>query len=144
MSFTIAAVGKVKDRHFTAKIEEYQKRIQFERKINIVHLKDSDKESEGKRILDFLNKRKNAHVIALTEEGNQYTSRQFAKLLEPTEELVFIIGGPDGLTDEVKASCRQTLSLSKMTMTHEMALMFLTEQLFRGLSIRGNRGYHRD
>ena len=56
--------------------------------------------------------------------------------------LTFIVGGPYGFSEEVKAMSKQQLSLSKMTFSHEMVRLFFTEQLYRAFSILNNEPYH--
>lgn len=144
MRFHILTIGKLKDRQLKIKLEEYLKRIRFEAKIDITCLKDSDKISEGERLVQALERFKNARVFVLTEEGKQYTSPAFARKLEGIQtDSVFVIGGPDGVADSVRQRADQLLSLSKMTFPHEMALVLLTEQIFRALTIIGGRKYHK-
>ena len=145
MLIKIITVGKIKDKHFLAKINEFVKRISFDAKLEMLELKDSNKESEGKKLLELISKEQHSHVFAMSEEGKEFTSRQFAgKIQKIHKKLVFIIGGPFGLTEEVKKASNETFSLSKMTLTHEMAKLFLTEQVFRAISIIKKRGYHND
>lgn len=59
-----------------------------------------------------------------------------------TGQLCLIIGGAYGLSDSVRQRCDQLLSLSDMTMTHQMARMFLLEQLYRGMTIIRGEPYH--
>lgn len=144
MLIKLITVGRIKDKHIQAKIDEFVKRIKFDAKIDMVEIKDTTKEKEGQKLLELLNKEK-GYVFAMSEEGKQMTSREFGKKMESThQKMIFIIGGPFGLTEEVKKKCNGTFSLSKMTFTHEMAKMFLLEQIFRGISIIKGRGYHND
>ena len=102
-------------------------------------------EKEGAAILKELEKDKGACIVVLAEEGRQFTSRQFASLLDKAaRKVVMIIGGPMGLSDEVKTKADTLLSLSKMTFTHEFARLILFEQLFRAANILNGGHYHRD
>ena len=144
MLIKVITVGRIKDKNIQAKIDEFIKRIKFDAKIDMLEIKDSTKEKEGQKLLDVLNKEK-GYVFAMSEEGKQMTSRQFSEKMAAThQKLIFIIGGPFGLIEEVKKKCNGTFSISKMTFTHEMAKMFLLEQIFRGISIIKGRGYHND
>lgn len=144
MLLKVITVGRIKDKHIQFKIDEFLKRIKFDAKIDMVEIKDSTKEKEGQKLLELLNKEK-GYVFAMSEEGKQMTSREFATKMERThQKMIFIIGGPFGLTEDVKKKCNGTFSLSKMTFTHEMAKMFLLEQIFRSISIIKGRGYHND
>ena len=60
------------------------------------------------------------------------------------QKITFIIGGAFGLSNDVKAKANLTLSLSKMTFTHEMARLFLMEQVYRAFSIIAGKGYHNE
>ncbi len=81
------------------------------------------------------------------ESGKEYTSISFAKKLDHTlshcvKGLVICIGGPFGFPDAAKAKADLLLSLSQMTMTHQMVRVFLTEQLYRSFTIINGTKYH--
>lgn len=86
-------------------------------------------------------------AFLLDERGTQYSSHSFASLLTAFEDrgetITFLLGGPDGFTAREKQPFRK-ISLSSMTTTHDIAHIFLLEQLFRGLSIAHGSSYHRD
>ena len=72
------------------------------------------------------------------------SSNDFAKMLGNNEEQVsFVIGGPEGINSKVKENCNQIIALSLMTFTHEMAQLFLLEQLYRAFTIFQNIKYHK-
>lgn len=134
----------MKDRHLAAKLSEYLKRIQFEAKVELITVKDSSREAEGERIMLALDRFKRARIYALTEEGKQFSSREFAEEIGGVAgDMVFVIGGPDGLAAAVRQRADATLSLSRMTFPHEMAATLLAEQIFRALTILGGRSYHK-
>ena len=143
MNIKIVAVGKVKDRLYREKIEEYADRIRHDARLEIVEIKDSNREEEGRKILDHL-KREQGHVIALDEHGSLVPSVAFAKKISAlSRKIIFVIGGPDGLAEEVKKFSRELLAVSPMTFTHEMARLVLLEQIYRAISIIKNGKYHR-
>ncbi|MDR0306678.1 MAG: 23S rRNA (pseudouridine(1915)-N(3))-methyltransferase RlmH [Chitinispirillales bacterium] len=143
MNIKIAAAGKIKDKFLLEKIRDYGERISHDCRIEIVEIKDCGVESEGAKFLD-LAARNGGTLVTLTEEGTQYSSKDFSTLLENLgARILFVIGGPDGVSPSVKSQSRVLLSLSKMTFTHEMARMFLLEQIYRAISIKHNRKYHR-
>ena len=89
------------------------------------------------------------YVVLLDEHGREFTSREFATYIERkmqtvAKQLVFIIGGPYGFSPEVTARANDKISLSKMTFSHEMVRLFLTEQLYRAMTIINNEPYHHD
>ena len=73
------------------------------------------------------------------------TSEDFAKILSNLtgKSLCFVIGGSDGLNNQTKTKCDKIISLSSMTFTHEMAKLFLLEQIYRSITIIQNKKYHK-
>ncbi len=86
-------------------------------------------------------------VVALDERGKSLTTVEFAKTLRAwgaeADRVVFVIGGPDGLSDRVKARADAMIRLSDMTLPHALARVFLAEQIYRAWSILANHPYHR-
>lgn len=102
---------------------------------------------EGERILSKV--KPGDTLIILDELGERLTSRSLADLVRkwtdaPNQRPVFVIGGPFGLSDEVKQAARQTIRLSDMTLPHELARLLLLEQLYRAGTIHKNMPYHHD
>ena len=86
-------------------------------------------------------------LILLDERGKEYTSEAMALYIEKhqinsTKKLVFAIGGAFGWSEEVKLRANATLSLSKMTFSHQMIRLFLIEQLYRAFTIIKGEKYH--
>ncbi len=91
---------------------------------------------------------KSNYSIALTDRGKSMDSLKFARWLEKLKinsggACDFIIGGIYGIEKDLLASCRETLSLSPMTMSHQLVRPVLLEQLYRGFSILGGGKYHK-
>lgn len=86
------------------------------------------------------------HIIVLDEGGKQFDSIRFARYLKDEGErgrtLTFLIGGPLGLSPETKAAAHATLSLSSLTLPHELARVVLLEQLYRAMTILSGKQYH--
>lgn len=142
MLLKIIVIGKLKDRHLSALSEEMLKRIRFDAKIEIVEIKDSGRDTDNRRILNALAKEQ-GFVVVLSEDGKTLGSAELAsKINSIHRKVVFVIGGPLGLDDAVKARADLVLSLSPMTFTHEMARYILLEQIFRAITIIKGRGYH--
>jgi len=111
-------------------------------KIDVLEIKDSSVKEEGKKLLE---KSEESFLIALDESGKQFSSRKFTeKIRKINKDIVFVIGSSDGLSDDVKKKADLLLGLSDMTFTHEMARLFLLEQVYRFHMISNNRKYHRD
>ncbi len=142
MKFRFLWLGKTKDQNWRALQEEYLGRLSHFVNCEITELKDSASfdtpETEGKRILQALHPK--AFVVLLDVKGQSLTSYKLAELIEnwqmeSRKEIVFVIGGPKGVSWEVAERADFRLSLSFLTFTHEMARVLLLEQLFRAYSI---------
>ena len=102
-------------------------------------------QTEGKALAEKIPK--GAFVFALDQSGKHFTSEQLANLmnehmLHGTPEWTFLVGGPYGLGEDLRQRSDIVLSLSTMTMTHQMARLFLLEQLYRSCTIIRNEPYH--
>ena len=84
---------------------------------------------------------KKIRIVALDERGKDLTTVQFAELLKA--ETAFVIGGPDGLDAELKASAFMLLRLSSLTLPHALAQVVLLEQIYRAASLLTGHPYHR-
>jgi 23S rRNA (pseudouridine1915-N3)-methyltransferase len=146
-------VGKVKEPFFRDACDHYVKKLGRFHKLDQTVLKDApgklppeDKvEREGKAILGKI--KPSDLLICMDEHGIEMTSVELSKKLElwtedPNLTPCFVIGGPFGLSDEVKKAARVKLSLSKMTLPHELARTMLLEQLYRAASISKGSPYH--
>lgn len=144
MKTEIICVGRIKEKYIKEAIDIFLARLRPLCKLEITEIKDSNIKNESKKVLELINKRKNSKIIALSEEGKQFTSIEFSKRYKNQEQnLVFIIGGPEGLTKEVKNKSDEILSLSGMTFLHEMARLFLIEQIYRAQKIIHGGNYHK-
>ena len=138
MRFRFVWVGKTKDKNWRALQEEYLARLSHFVKFEIVELKDSGKVIEGKLILEKLNQ---SHFVCLMDvKGRSISSHDLAAEIEKWQnrglkEVVFVIGGAEGVASEVVERADNSLSLSFLTLTHEMARVVLVEQLYRAFTI---------
>ena len=155
MQITLLAIGKTDDKRLSQLIEVYKKRLNHYVKFNFEIIPDlkkaknlsesQQKNKEGELILD---KTQNSDTLILLDEvGKQMDSIAFSKYLQKhmnsgLKHLIFIIGGPYGFSDAVYQRANGTLSLSKMTFSHQMVRLFFTEQLYRGFTILRNEPYH--
>ena len=143
MLLKLVLIGKLKDRAIQARCDEFAKWLSPYAKLEIVELPDSNVAKEGQAIVKALEKERSAAVVVLSEEGRQFSSQEFAaKLGSFDRKVVFVIGGPCGLAPEVKQRADLLWSLSKLTFTHELARLLLTEQLFRATNILHGGSYH--
>lgn len=138
----IIAVGKIKKKYFLDGIDFYKKQIS---KLEIIEVRQSNIEKEGKDILAKISERD--YVIALDIKGMKYDSESFSKKLEELKlngnDIVFLIGGSLGLSDEVKNRANERLSFSDFTFPHELFRLILVEQIYRAESISLNKPYHK-
>jgi 23S rRNA (pseudouridine1915-N3)-methyltransferase len=84
---------------------------------------------------------KNSRIVALDEHGKDMTTVQFATLLKT--ETTFVIGGPDGLEENVKKDAALLLRLSALTLPHALAQVVLIEQIYRAATLLTGHPYHR-
>lgn len=152
----IICLGKFKEKAYLSLESEYLKRIKPYAQIKIVELqevpygKNADleriKQEEAEKITKAIPK--NSLVVLLDERGTERDSREFSVFLERVgslgQELVFVIGGGLGLHSSIKAVSNYQISLSKLTFPHNLARIFLEEQLFRAYTILSGREYHKD
>ena len=136
----ILAVGRVRKGWVREGIELYRKRLPG---LAIVEIRDSSPTREAAAIAAEL--RSDEQLVALAEEGGSLGSVAFADRLHQggSTRLAFAIGGADGLAAELKARASWRLSLSPMTLPHELARLLLLEQIFRAQAILQGSPYHR-
>lgn len=136
----IIAVGKLKKSWLKDGVSIYLQRLP---EIELIEIKDSDLNTEAHKVLTTL--RTYDKLIVLSEDGKQFDSIAFGHWLgqEATGTLVFFVGGPTGVSHDLKQEAHQVLSLSEMTFPHEMARLLLLEQLYRGKTILQGGSYHK-
>jgi len=108
---------------------------------------DNQKKEEAVRIMKHF--RDGDQLILLDERGDGQNSRQFADLIlskmnTGCKRLLFIIGGPWGIHEELRSKANKILSLSKMTFSHQLVRLLFAEQLYRALTIINGIPYHND
>lgn len=159
MKITLITVGKIKEKFYNDAIDEYKKRLNRYCRLEIIQVADEKtpdgasqalerqiKEKEGERILS--NIRDGAYVIALAIQGKMLDSVELAKKVDSlavggVSQVVFIIGGSLGLSDQVLRRADYQLSFSKMTFPHQLMRVILLEQIYRSYRILTNQPYHK-
>ncbi|MDO5351499.1 MAG: 23S rRNA (pseudouridine(1915)-N(3))-methyltransferase RlmH [Succinatimonas sp.] len=155
MKIIIKAVGIKMPKWVTVAFEEYQKRFPPEIKLLLEeiapykrtgrHDDEKAKQEEALAILQSLPKK--CYLVALDERGKQFTSEELALRFQVWQnvgmDIVLIIGGPNGLTDEIRNKASELWSLSKLTLPHPLVRVFLAETIYRAYSISYNLPYHR-
>lgn len=150
----IITVGRLKEQYWKSACDEYLKRMRPFARVEVVEVKEEPfvKQSEKKRVLDQESKRimehisRDSFVIALDREGTQYSSERFAKAIRQVGEvgglIVFVIGGPLGLSPDICEKAHLRLSLSQLTLPHQLARVVLMEQIYRAMTIVHGKQYH--
>ncbi len=159
MKITIIAVGKIREDWIKNGIAEYQKRLSKFCKFEILEVAEEQapenlspleiiniKNAEGEKILSKI--RQDVYKIALVIDGKQLTSPQLAEnislqAVSGTSEIAFIIGGSNGLSDEVINQSNLHLSFGKFTYPHQLMRLILTEQVYRAFKIINREPYHK-
>lgn len=157
MKIKIISVGHKTPSWISRGEQEFLKRFNQKYSISLEEIKPAYREGESSenakarsiekdRILS--RRTKSSHMIALDEQGQNYTSQQLAHMIsgytDSSQNLDFIIGGTDGLDAEIKECAAIVLSLSYLTFPHSLARLLLIEQLYRAQCIISNHPYHRD
>jgi len=143
MMLKVIAVGKLKDKAFSARCEEYAKWLTRYGKFELTELSDGPAEKTNAALAAALEHEK-AFRVVMSEEGKLFPTEELAaKLGGIDRKIVFAIGGEDGLNDAVKRKADLLLSLSPLTFTHELARLFLLEQLYRCSNFLAGGSYHR-
>ena len=155
MKLHLLCVGRLTEAYLQEGCQLFANRLQHYLPTTITELKEhkTGKKPDIPRIIaaegeQLLQRAANPGcLIALDERGKTMSSVDFANLLERhmvdgTPELALVIGGPFGLSDAVRQRADRVLSLSAMTLTHQMARLLLLEQLYRACTIIRNEPYH--
>lgn len=159
MNITVICIGKLKEKYWTAAIDEYSKRLKGYCSLDIIELKEARlpdkagpaeelavKEAEGEEILKKI--KDNQYVITLEVKGKMLSSEKLAEKidtlgLEGNSNVVFVIGGSLGLSAAVSKRANFKLSFSEMTFPHQMMRVILLEQVYRAFKINRNEAYHK-
>ena len=149
----LICVGKVKDEHLKALINDYAKRIGKYHKLEVIEVKDEPIRDNEKEVLDIeasriLNKiDKDDYVILLDLHGSALDSISLAKkidnLFNNYSKIDFVIGGSLGLGEEIRNRANYKLKLSDMTFLHQMTRLIILEQIYRSFKILNHETYHK-
>ena len=148
----LITVGTIKEKYLKDAIDEYTKRIKKYTNIELIEVKDEGLVEESKAIFLEAEKIKKHlsprdYIITMEIEGKQLTSEEFSEKLNQIQiensNIVFIIGGSYGLSDEIKKMSKLHLSFSKMTFPHQLFRVLLLEQIYRCYKILNNESYHK-
>ncbi len=159
MNVNIISVGKIKESFFSDAIREYAKRLSKYCKLSEEIIQDERaddnfsqaeieqvKVKEGIKILNKI--KQNTYVFVLDINGKQLSSEEFAEKIntlgiDGNSDLTFIIGGSNGLSDDVIKRADYKMSFSKMTFPHQLFKIVLLEQIYRAFKINAGEAYHK-
>lgn len=155
MKIKLLTIGKTDSKALQELILLYQNRLKHYIKFELVIIPDIknvknlsqklQKIKEGKLILKQL--QSTDELILLDEKGKEHRSIEFSNYIQKKmnsgiKQLVFVIGGPYGFSDEVYKKAKGKVSFSKMTFSHQMIRLFVVEQIYRAFTILKNEPYH--
>lgn len=155
MTIKLLAIGKTDDGNLQTLTDIYVKRLGHYNKFELEIIPDlkntknleveQQKTKEGKLILDKVSD--SDFLVLLDENGKQFSSEAFSEYIQKRlnsglKQLIFVIGGPYGFSEEVYQRAQNKVSLSKMTFSHQMIRLFFVEQLYRAFTILKNEPYH--
>jgi len=142
--FRVIYPGRTKEAFIKEGIEKYIKFLRPYVKVELVEVrpaKGSPQEVIEKESLALL-KAANLKFFLLDREGIEFTSEEFAGLLKDLYEVDFVIGGVYGVSKDLKERAGLSISLSRLTFTHELSRLILFEQLYRAMTIIHGKEYH--
>jgi len=142
----ILCVGKIKENYLKELISDYEKRISKYHKLEIIEVKDNeDIKKETSELQKYFNSKH--YNIALYINGNNYDSITLAKhidnLFNSNGVITFIIGGSNGIENDILDKCDERISFSKLTFPHGLFRGILLEQIYRAFKINNNERYHK-
>ncbi len=152
MRINIVCVGKIKEKYFLDAIAEYQKRLSRFATISIIEVDEASKEEnlekkndiEGKRLLEKCS----GVIVCLDRQGKELESTDIAKFIKGKQvfgvsEISFVIGGSNGLSNEILQKATLILSFGKITFPHQLFRVVLVEQIYRAFTILNGLPYHK-
>lgn len=142
MKIHIITIGEPKLAYAKAGWDEYIARLRHYHPVRVTHI--SDKHNDSQHMLQAAG---SAYIVGLVIDGRQLDSRELANWIETRNqsgiEVALLVGGPDGLHENVIAACDMQWSLSKLTFPHDLAMVILVETLYRASTIAAGQPYHR-
>lgn len=155
MKIALLLNGKTAEDYIAKGISSFAERIKKYTPFEIITIPDikntrnmpvrEKKIKEAEKILGFF--REGDYVVILDEKGKEYSTLELSKWLEqkimlPMKRLVFVIGGPWGFADEIYDRADASISLSRLTFSHQIIRLLFLEQLYRVFTIIKGEPYH--
>ena len=153
VKITLLWVGKTKNRSLQCLIEDYRKRLSHFCELSLIEIRSTQEDDpdglvtrEGEKLLTKI--RPEDFLVLLDPQGKSYTSEGFSHLVSTYRDrslakIVFVIGGPRGVSPAVRKRANLLVSLSRMTFNHDMVRLFLLEQIYRAFTMIHHIPYHK-
>ncbi len=138
MNIKVVLEGKLKESFYREGVQEYKKRLLGNLEV-----------IETSNIEEYIKNKKQSYIITLEIEGKSLSSIEFANKIREIEqtgfynEILFLIGGAEGLSNNVRNKSDFRFSMSKLTFLHQEAILILVEQIYRAHKILNNEQYHK-
>ena len=152
MKINIVAVGKIKEKYILEGITEYKKRLSRFCDFKIIEVNELSQEKsiskkieeEGKKIIDKIS----GVIFTLDICGRELSSEELSQKIADVQlnngsEITFVIGGSNGVSDEVKNKSKLLISFGRVTYPHQLFRLILTEQIYRAFTILEGMPYHK-
>lgn len=152
MKINIVAVGKIKEKYILEGITEYKKRLSRFCDFKIIEVDELSQEKsiskkieeEGKKIIDKIS----GVIFTLDICGRELSSEELSQKIADVQlnngsEITFVIGGSNGVSDEVKNKSKLLISFGRVTYPHQLFRLILTEQIYRAFTILEGMPYHK-
>ena len=135
----------LKEKYLTEGVNDYLTRLRKYHKVELIELPDTNIESEGNEILKYLSNKD--YIISLAIKGTKLSSKELAQKIDKTfitnSNITFIIGGSNGIRNDISEKSNMLLSFSKLTYPHGLFRLILLEQIYRSFKILNNESYHK-
>lgn len=157
MKIVLLQTGKTTERYLTEGLSIYEERIRRYTSFETISLPDirktrnmpeeEQKSKEGDQMLRIF--REDDFIVLLDDKGREFSTVEFSSWLERSlmiqkKRILFVIGGPWGFSEEIRRKADLTLSLSRMTFSHQMVRLLFLEQLYRAFTVIRREPYHHE
>ncbi len=152
IKINVICVGSIKEKFYKEAIEEYSKRLSRFCSLKIVEVEEESSQKSTEKKIEIESKRLSENIkgysILLDREGDMVSSEKLAKLIDNVSslgqgEVSLIIGGSNGVNQELKKQVSKVISFGQITFPHQLFRVVLLEQVYRAFSINANTPYHK-
>ena len=143
LNITVICCGTLKESYLRDAVKEYEKRLSAFCRLTVKEIKEDSLNATYSAVSSF-----KGHKIALCVEGGMLSSPELARKIDAlavggVSDIAFVIGGSDGISEEIKKMCDSRLSFSPMTFPHQLMRVILLEQIYRAFTIINHKQYHK-